>query len=191
MDNDYLLTLMKSRRTIRNYASEPVNEGSLERILEAATLPPSGAGLLPYVVVVVQNNDMKQKIRQAAEKVETDYYSNLTGRLKEKFDAMGVNPKKAFLTDAPAILVIAGDTEKPYWQESTWIAISYMILAIENEGLGSVTYTPSKVEFLNEQLNIPEKFIPQVILPVGHIGHDIPKKKASPEGRIYYEKCEE
>ena len=184
-----LLELMKNRRTIRDYLPDSVDEASLNKILQAATLPPSGAGLLPYITVVVQDKERKQKIRDAAQKVETEYHNNLTGHLKQKFDAMGISPEKAFLTDAPALLVIAGDTEKPYWNESTWIAISYMILAIENEGLGSVTYTPPKVNFLNELLNIPDTFVPQVILPIGYSADKIPAKKARPEGRIYYEEC--
>lgn len=182
---------MKNRRTIRDYLPEPVDEESLSRILQAATLPPSGAGLLPYITVVLKDQEMKQRIRQEAQKVETEYHNDLTGHLKEKFDAMGVNPEKSFLTEAPILLVIAGDTEKPYWLESTWIAISYMILAIENEGLGSVTYTPPGVSFLNELLNIPDNFVPQVILPIGHIGEAVPPKRARLEGRIYYEECKD
>ena len=130
---------------------------------------------------------MKQKIRHEAQKVEIEYHKTLTGRLKEKFDAMGVSPEKSFLTEAPILLVIAGDPEKPYWKESCWIAISYMILAIENEGLGSVTYTPPEVSFLNKLLNIPDKFIPQVILPIGHPMEKMKAKKSRPEGRVFFE----
>ena len=191
MEPDDLLELMRNRRTVRNYLSKPVDESSLDRILQAATLPPSGAGLLPYVTIVVRDKETKQKIRDEAQKVETEYHSNLTGHLKEKFDAMGVSPEKPFLTEAPILLVIAGDTEKPYWLESTWIAISYMILAIENEGLGSVTYTPPKVNFLNELLNIPVNFVPQVILPIGYPVEKIKSKKARPEGRVFFEECKE
>ena len=182
-----LLELMKNRRTIRNYLPEPVSEESLNRILEAATLPPSGAGLLPYITIVVKNPEMKQQLRDEAQKVEIKYHENLTGHLKDKFHAMGISQEKPFLTEAPILLVIAGDPEKPYWLESTWIAISYMILAIENEGLGSVTYTPPKVNFLNQLLNIPENFIPQVILPIGYPVEKMQAKKAQPEGRIYSE----
>lgn len=186
-----LLNLMKNRRTIRNYLMGPVDEISLDRILQATTLPPSGAGLLPYITIVVQDKERKQEIRHEAQKVETQYHGGLTGRLKDRFDAMGVNPEKSFLTDAPILLIIAGDTTKPYWKESTWLAIGYIVLAIENEGLGSVTYTPPKVGFLNELLNIPEKFVPQVVLPVGYPVDKIVPKKSRPEGRIYYETFQE
>ena len=177
MENEKLLEIMKNRRTVRNFLAKPVDEASLNRIIEALTLPPSGAGLLPYGTVVVRDPEMKQKIREGAQKVEIEYYENLSGRLKDKFDAMGVNSEKPFLTDAPVLLIIAGDTEKPYWLESTWLAIGYIVLAIENEGLGSVTYTPSDFAFINELLNIPDRFIPQVILPIGYPANKKPPKK--------------
>ena len=184
-----LLELMKNRRTVRNYLPEPVDDMSLDRILQAATLPPSGAGLLPYGAVVVQDPDMKQKIRQGAQKVEMEYYEKLEDRLKDKFDNMGVSSEKPFLTDAPVLLIIAGDTEKPYWLESTWLAISYIILAIENEGLGSLTYTPSDFSFIMDLLKIPDIFSPQVILPIGYPADKIVPKKARPEGRVFFEEC--
>ncbi|MCK5397245.1 MAG: nitroreductase family protein [Thermoplasmata archaeon] len=183
--------LMKNRRTVRNFLPDPVDEESLNKILEAVTLPPSGAGLLPYGTVVVRDPEMKQKIRDDAQKVEIEYYERLTGRLKDKFDKMGVNSEKPFLTDAPVLLIIAGDTEKPYWLESTWLAIGYIVLAIENEGLGSVTYTPSDFSFIMDLLKIPDRFVPQVILPVGYPANKKPPKKSRPEGRIYYEECKE
>ena len=123
--------------------------------------------------------------------METEYHSKVTGHLKDKFDKMGVNPEKQFLTDAPVLLVIAGDTTKPYWQESTWLAIAYMVLAIENEELGSLTYTPPDVSFLSQILKIPDNFVPQVVLPLGHIGEAVPPKRARPDGRIYFEEYEE
>ena len=43
--------IMKNRRTIRQYLTDPIEEASMEKILEAATLPPTGAGLLPYVII--------------------------------------------------------------------------------------------------------------------------------------------
>ena len=191
MNKEELLELMASRRTVRSFLTDPVDDASLERILEAVTLPPSGAGLLPYVTIVVKNLEMKQKIRNGAQEVERDYYAKLTGQLKDKFDAMGVNSEKPFLSDAPVLLVIAGDTEKPYWLESTWLAIGYIVLAIENEGLGSVTYTPSDFSFIMDLLNIPDRFVPQVILPIGHHATKKPPKKPRPDGRVYFEECRE
>ena len=73
--------------------------------------------------------------------------------------------------DAPYLIVVAGETDKPYWLESTWISISYMILAAENEGLGTLTYTPAETDFLNDLLELPKNFTSVVIIPVGYAKH--------------------
>jgi len=187
MECERLIDIMQGRRTIRSYKKEPIDEESLQRILDAATLPPTGADLLPYTVIVVRDSGRKSRIRQGAEEVEMRYHDSLTGRLKERFNSMGVSPVKPFLTDAPILLIVAGDKSKPYWQESTWLAIAYMILAIENEGLGSVTYTPPDTGFLSELLRLPDNLQPQVVLPIGFAAEQIPPKSSRPQGRIYLE----
>jgi nitroreductase len=58
--------------------------------------------------------------------------------------------------------------EKPYWLESTWISISYIILTAEHEGLGTLTFTPDEIGFLKDILKLPEKIIPVVIIPIGY-----------------------
>ena len=55
----------------------------------------------------------------------------------------------------------------PYWLESTWISIGYMILAVEAKGLSSLTYTPSETGFLNALLDIPKDYCIVAILPIG------------------------
>ena len=48
------------------------------------------------------------------------------------------------------------------------MSISYMILAAEAEGLGTITYTPSETDFLNDLIGLPKKFTSVVIIPVGY-----------------------
>ena len=43
-----------------------------------------------------------------------------------------------------------------------------MLLAIEEEGLATVTYTPSKTVAIREILAIPEGYVVEAILPVGY-----------------------
>ncbi len=56
----------------------------------------------------------------------------------------------------------------PYWLESTWISIAYIILATEEEGLATLTYTPGQMKFLIPLLDLPEVYEPVVILPIGY-----------------------
>ena len=79
-----------------------------------------------------------------------------------------ITPLKPFLTKAPALVVVASLTSAPYWLESTWISIAYILLSVENHKLGTLTYTPGETKFLNRLLNIPSQYLPIVILPIGY-----------------------
>lgn len=188
MGSGQLLEMMRRRRTVRDYLPDPVNGEALQRILKTTTLAPSGADTLPYTFVVVTNDETKRRIREEAETVESDHPHSECDDLQKLFRETEIPTEKAFLTQAPVLIVVAGDTSKPYWLESTWIAIAYIILAIENEGLASLTYTPPKTEFLNSILEIPSEFAPQAIVPVGHARGKSTPKDSRPEGKIYHEK---
>ncbi len=70
--------------------------------------------------------------------------------------------------DAPSLIIVAGETDKPYWLESAWISITYVVLAVGYEGLGTLTYTPVETGFLKEMLSLPENIEPVVVLPIGY-----------------------
>ncbi len=188
MTPEDLLELMSRRRTIRDFTDGEVSSESLERIMQASTLCPSGADKLPFIIIKVLDPDTRAKIRKASEEADRKFHENCDPKLKKWFDAKGIDHKKEFLTKAPMLLIIAGDTRKPYWRESTWLSIAYVLLAIENEGLGTVTYTPSDTGFLNQLLDMPQYFKAEVILPVGHPMETLPNKKARVAGKVFAEK---
>ena len=188
MNTEELLELMKHRRSIRAFQEQPVDASKLETILEAATLSPSGADKLPFIIIKVMDDDMKASIREEAEKAEKEFHKKLAPGLEKWFKAKDINFQKEFLTQAPVLLVVVADTAKPYWQESTWLSIAYTLLAVESEGLGTLTYTPSETRFLNQLLDIPDHFSPEVILPIGYPVDTLPSKKTRVKGRVFEEK---
>lgn len=110
---------------------------------------------------------MKEKIREEAEKVERNFHEKAPGSLKKWMKGQNISAEKSFLTEAPVLIVVAGLTKAPYWLESTWIAITYILLSVENQKLGTLTYTPVDTVFLNKLLKIPDDYHPVVILPIG------------------------
>jgi len=85
---------------------------------------------------------LKKEIKQYCEDADKRDYDTSEEWFKKWMVKKNISLKKDFLVDAPYLIVVAGETDKPYWLESTWISISYMILAAEAEGLGTLTYTP-------------------------------------------------
>ena len=163
-----LYKLMKNRRSTRDFLNREVPEEKLDLILKAGRLSPSGADQKPYVYIVVDDMALKKKIKQYCEDADKKFYNISEKWFKKWMVKKNISLKKDFLVDAPYLIVVAGKTDKPYWLESTWISISYMILAAEAEGLGTLTYTPSETDFLNDILELPKKFTPVVIIPVGY-----------------------
>jgi nitroreductase len=188
LEPNNLLDLMRRRRTVRKYRPTPIAEDSFNRIIEAATLPPSSADTLPYSFIIVKDEATKNIIRDEAESIEKRFHPKVENELKKLIEIKNITAEKPFLTQAPVLVIVAGDTRMPYWLESTWIAVSYLLLAIENEGLASLTYTPSDIHFLRKILDIPEHMSPQVIIPIGHADEEIPPKETRSEGKVHYER---
>jgi len=173
-----LLDLMKSRRSIRKYKKEPVPLEKIYKIMEAGRCAPSGANMQPWIYILVTDNKLKEKIRKEAERIEKNFHNKAPNKLKKWLKEQKITSEKSFLTEAPALIVVASFTEAPYWLESTWISIAYILLYAESQNLGTLTYTPSDTTFLNKLLNVPEVYRPVAILPIGY-----PAEKPSPEKR--------
>jgi len=184
-----LLDLMKSRRSIRKYKKDPVPLEKIYKIMEAGRCAPSGANLQPWIYILVTDNKLKEEIRKEAEWVERNFHKRAPSHLKKWFKEQKITTEKSFLTEAPALIVVAGFTKAPYWLESTWISIAYILLCAESQNLGTLTYTPSETAFLNKLLNIPEDYRPVAILPVGHPAERPPSETRSrrPLEQIVYQ----
>ncbi|MBQ8637946.1 MAG: nitroreductase [Lachnospiraceae bacterium] len=69
------LDVLKNRRSIRKYRKEQITEEQLEQILEAGTWAPTGMGKQSPVMVVVQKQELIQKLSKmnaAVMGVDTD-----------------------------------------------------------------------------------------------------------------------
>ena len=170
---------LKSRRTIRDFSQDPIPEDVLEHAILAAGTAPNGANLQPWHFVVVKDPEVKKEIRLAAEEEERAFYS---GRApKEWLDTLtplGTDAEKPFLESAPALIAIFskskvrgddGELKKTYYpKESVGIATGFLIAALHEAGLGTLTHTPSPMQFLNKILGRPAEEKPFLLLVVGH-----------------------
>ncbi len=169
---------MRRRRSIRKYKTKLVPTKEILSVLEAGRLAPSGANQQPWMYVLVTDSQLQHEIRREAETVEKTFHCRAPHSLKNWVKKQGITPQKSFLTEAPALIVVAGRTEAPYWLESTWMSIAYIVLEAASRGFGTLTYTPSDTRFLNKLLKIPKDHQPVAIIPVGY-----PAENPSPETR--------
>ena len=71
---DELLKNLNRRRTVRDFSAEIVPIELIEKAIMTAGTAPSGANLQPWRFVVVQDSEIKKKIREAAEQEEYESY---------------------------------------------------------------------------------------------------------------------
>ena len=174
---------MKRRKTVRQFSDRPVPRDIIEDCLCTASTAPSGANMQPWSFVIVSDDIVKRQIREAAEKVEHEFYeSDSTQTWVKALDHLGTDQNKPFLKTAPYLIVIFsqiysflsdGRKKKHYYvTESVGIATGMLIAAVHHAGLASLTYTPSKMRFLNKILSRPSNEKPFMILVVGYPAED-------------------
>lgn len=174
---------MQRRRTVRHFSDRPVPREIIEDCLRAAATAPSGAHMQPWHFLVVTDPVVKRQIREAAEAVEREFYN--TYALQEWLEALaplGTDEHKPFLETAPYLIVIFAQRygllpnerkiKHYYVPESVGIATGILITAIHQAGLVSLTYTPSRMGFLNDILDRPANERPFLILVVGYPAAD-------------------
>jgi nitroreductase len=152
-------------------------------LVRTAGTAPSGANKQPWRFVIVTDPELKRKIRVAAEREEKESYEHrMPEEWLEDLAALGTDWHKEFLEIAPALIAVFSieydiDGEKTrknyYVKESVGLAVGFLLAAIHNAGLVSLTHTPSPMHFLQSILNRPANERPFVLIPVGYPAENV------------------
>ena len=176
------LELLRARRSIRRFSSEPVPWELVENAIRAAGTAPSGAHQQPWTFVVVSDPETKHRLREGAEAEEREFYDHrATPEWKEAVRPIGTDWVKTHITDAPYVIVVFeqpwrwenGRKVKHYYvRESVGIAVGFLLAALQAAGLCALTHTPSPMRFLGAILDRPENERPFILIPVGYPADD-------------------
>ena len=169
--------LINNRRSVREFKKEKIDIKIVENAIMSAGTAPNGANLQPWHFVIIKNNKVKKKIREAAEKEEVEFYNSKAPESWLKaLEPLGTDSNKKFLEDAPILIAIfekkyslkSGKKIKNYYvRESVGIATGILISCLHISGLCMLTHTPSPMNFLNKILHRPSNEKPFVLLIIG------------------------
>ena len=167
------------RRSIRDFAPDPVPRALIEQALEAANSAPSGANRQPWSFAAVSDPVVKREIRVAAEAEERAFWEGGTTP-QEWLDALapfGLDLLNRVLEYAPWVVVVFKEVHginedgskrtNYYVNESVGIACGLFIAALQTMGLSTLTHTPQPMRFLNTILKRPSNERPFILFPVG------------------------
>lgn len=178
-----LSLLMQGRRSVRTFSDKPIPAEVIHNLVSIAASAPSGAHKQPWTFCVITSDEIKLKIREAAEKEEfVNYHGRMSDEWLQDLKKFGTDWHKTFITTAPYIVVVFkktydieadGSKEKNYYvNESVGIACGFLLSAIHQLGLVSLTHTPSPMNFLAELLNRPSNEKAFLLIPIGYAADD-------------------
>ena len=170
--------LMIQRRTVRDFSDRPIPIEIIQNAIQTASSATSGANKQPWHFVIVKDPVIKKDIRVAAEKEEKEFYEHRAPDYwLEDLNQFGTDWHKPFLEIAPYLIVVfkqsydlgkSGKRKNYYVNESVGIASGFLLTALHNAGLATLTHTPSPMGFLEKILKRPENEKAVLLIPVGY-----------------------
>tara|TARA_B100002003_G_scaffold235241_1_gene249996 strand:- start:801 stop:1454 length:654 start_codon:yes stop_codon:yes gene_type:complete len=184
------------RRTVRDFSDKPVPVDIITDAVKTASSAPSGANKQPWHFVVVKDPEVKKEIRIAAEKEEKAFYEHRAPDywLKD-LNQFGTDWHKPFLEIAPYLIIVfkkhydlEGEKQKKnyYVNESVGIAAGFLLIALHNAGLVTLTHTPAPMGFLEKILDRPKNEKAVLLIPVGYpaLDAEVPQLTKKPFGAV-------
>ena len=163
-----MLDLIKKRRSIRKYTSEPVSDSGIRAMLEAAMSAPSADDRRPWEIVVVRRDDLRARIG-------------------------AVHPWAHMCSAAPVVFVVLGNPGRSaHWVEDCSALTQNLLLAATGLELGAVwvaIYPESRdEESVRHMFGIPKHLRVLCVVPVGHPAEAKPSATKFDERNVHYDK---
>ena len=170
---------IKRRHSIRQFSDREVPQAIIENCIKAAGTAPNGANHQPWHFVAIHSSDLKKQVREQAELHEQGFYSGRAGEeWLEALQPLGTDAQKPYLEHAPWLIAIfsqkkgglkAGEKQQNYYvHESVGIATGFLITALHNAGLVTLTHTPKPMSFLSKLCQRPDDERPYMLLIAGY-----------------------
>ncbi|HXV65393.1 MAG TPA: nitroreductase family protein [Vicinamibacteria bacterium] len=192
---DSFLTLVKARHSCRRFRSDPIPDGHVEKLLEAARWAMSGANAQPWEFIVVRDPETTAKLYRAYQ----DHMNELNFWLEQRFpyelrhpgfrldgdveaqlEALRARPG---WSKAPALIVVLGDGRRQlasvsgastpgrhqtHLTDALSIAETHIHLAATALGLATQWVSIHIPDPFKQILNVPPILTMHTIIPVGY-----------------------
>jgi nitroreductase len=174
---------IKRRHSIRSFSDRSVDQAIIENCINAAGTAPSGAYHPPWPFTAIHSQDVKRQVREQAEQHERGFYQGRAGEeWLEALNPLGTDSNKPYLEHAPWLIAVfsqkkgginAEDKNTNYYvHESVGIATGFLINALHNAGLVTLTHTPKPMHFLSKICQRPDEDRPYMLIIAGYPADD-------------------
>ena len=159
-----------TRRSIRKYTNQPVEDDIIRELIAAAMMAPSAGNAQPWHFVVIKKRQILDAIA-------------------------AFHPYAKMLTNAPVAILICGDPTlekyKGRWMLDCSAAAQNLLLAAHAKGLGAVWVAvypgANRMEPMRKLVTLPEHIIPFALISIGYPAEQKPTPERFKPERIHYE----
>lgn len=170
-------TLIRKRRMVRNFTSQPVEQEKIEQILDLARRAPSAGFTQGQSFIVIQDLEIRQKVADICGEA---------GYVQAGFDP--------FITRAPVLIIPCTseaayhqryqepdkvnedgneiDWPVPYWFMDIGCSMMVILLAAIDLGLAAGFAGAFDLDALRNLLSIPAEVTPVGVIPIGYPAPD-------------------
>jgi nitroreductase len=162
-----MLDVIKARRSIRSYTSDPIVDEQIQTLLEAAMAAPSASNRQPWEFIVVRDAQSRQALSQ-------------------------VHPWAKMAAGAPVVVVVCGRPDvSRHWVEDCSAATENLLLAVTALGLGAVwvgVYPSAERQAeMRGILGIPDSVHVLCMVPLGHPTETRPPHTKYDPSKVHYD----
>ncbi len=170
--------VVRKRRMVRHFKTDPVDPDAIERIIDLARRAPSAGNTQGQSLVVVTDPDTRKAVGEICG--EREYASRF---------------KHHWISEAP-VQIIPCTSEKaykdrysepdklnpdgsviewpvPYWHMDVGCTVQTILLAVVDEGLAAGYTGTHRLQDLKDLLGIPDEVTPVGVIPIGHPDQDV------------------
>lgn len=164
---DYIFT----RRSIRQYTQQHVDDAEVEYLLRAGMAAPSAKNIQPWSFIVIRSRETLDKI------ADLHQYGNM-------------------LKNTPLAILVCSNAQPDklldYWIEDCSAATQNILLAAHSKGLGAVWLgvypTMDRTEMIKEIMGIPDGVLPFSLISIGYPAETREPADRYTESKVHYEK---
>ena len=187
MDYTELLTLLRTRRSVRAFTPDPVPDDLIDKIVEAARWAPSGANSQPWEFVVIRDQETKDRMGSVVrDQMELQHKAELTRPPELRWPSAARPVSDPVWMAAPVLILVCGDPRvsksfplltylergQSHFVSGLASAFLQMTLAATSLRLGchwvSFVGTGYCSALIKDLLGIPEDYVVYDMLAVGY-----------------------
>jgi nitroreductase len=189
------LDVIFTRRSVRSYAPQKVDEPTIRGLLDAAMQAPTALHAEPWVFVIVQD---PKTLKRYSDRAKASWIHEAAGHAdlhlprdvasRSRFAEQLANPEFSVFYDAGTLIVIYAKAAGPFAVADCWLAAENLMLAACALGLGTCCIGSAAGAFntpeAKTEFGVPSEMVAVAPIIVGVPSGNVPEASARREPDI-------